>query len=52
MRTIDIVPRPDDALTTLTVDGWVEIGVMADPDHPHDWRVWLNVRSGEGRWRR
>jgi len=43
--------RPEDALATMTADGWVEIGVMADSDHPHDWRVWLNVRSGEGRLR-
>jgi len=31
--------RPEDALATLTADGWVEIGVIADPDHHHDWRV-------------
>jgi hypothetical protein len=43
--------RPVDALVTLTADGWVEIGVLVDPDHPHDWRVWLNVESGEGRLR-
>jgi hypothetical protein len=44
--------RPEDALATLTADGWVEIGVMADPDDSHDWRVWLNVESGEGRLRK
>jgi len=43
--------RPEDALATLTAVGWVEIGVLADPDHSHDWRVWLNVESGEGRLR-
>jgi hypothetical protein len=41
--------RSEDALATLTADGWGDIGVLADPDDSHDWRVWLNVRSGEGR---
>jgi S-formylglutathione hydrolase FrmB len=43
--------RPEDALATLTADGWAEIGVMADPDHSHDWRVWLNLETGAGRLR-
>jgi hypothetical protein len=43
--------RPEDALATLTADGWLEIGVLVDSDHSHDWRVWLNVESGEGRLR-
>ncbi len=44
--------RPEDALATLSADGWAEIGVMVDPDHSHDWRAWLNVESGEGRLRK
>jgi hypothetical protein len=24
---------------------------MADPDHSHDWRVWLNLETGAGRLR-
>jgi len=41
----------EDAMLTLTADGWVEIGVIVDPDWQHDWRVWLNVENGEGRLR-
>jgi hypothetical protein len=38
-------------LATVGADGWAEIGVIIEPDHSHDWRVWLNVESGEGRLR-
>ncbi len=50
-RVTEMPNRADDARSTLTPDGWVEIGVMADPDHSHDWRVWLNVQMGMGRLR-
>ncbi len=39
-------------MATLTVDGWVEIGVIVDSDWQHDWRVLLNVETGEGRLRK
>jgi hypothetical protein len=41
----------DHVLAHVGADGWVEIGVIVDPDWPHDWRVWLNVESREGRLR-
>ncbi len=39
----------DHVLAHVGADGWAEIRVMADPNHSHDWRVCLNVRTGEGR---
>jgi hypothetical protein len=38
-------------LANVGADGWAEIGVIVDPDWPHDWRVWLLLASGEGRLR-
>ncbi len=50
-RLTQMPSRPEDALATLSADGWAEIGVMAGPDHSHDWRVCLHLESGEGRLR-
>jgi hypothetical protein len=36
-----LTPMPnalDHVLTHVGADGWAEIGVIADPDHSHDWR--------------
>lgn len=43
--------RPKDALATLTVDDWIGMGLIVDPDSQLDRRVLLNVESGEGRLR-
>ncbi len=38
---LTLMPSPADHVrTTVDADGWAEIGVVADPDHRHDWRVW------------
>ncbi len=39
----------DHVLAHAGADGWAEIEVIVDPDQSHDWRVWLNAESGEGR---
>jgi hypothetical protein len=50
---LTLIPnRVEDVMATLTVDGWVEIGVIVDSDWQHDWRVLLNVETGEGRLRK
>jgi hypothetical protein len=47
-RRLKLTPnRPEEALGTPRADGWVEIGEIVDPDWQHDWRVWLNVESGD-----
>jgi hypothetical protein len=49
---LTLMPSPvDHVLAQVDADGWVEIGVIVDPDHTQDWRVWLNVETGEGRLR-
>ena len=50
-RVTEMPNRADDALETLTPDGWVEVGVIVDPDWQHDWRVWLQLEMGQGRLR-
>ncbi len=46
---LTLMPNAIDHVRSIVgADGWVEIGVIVDPDHSHDWRVWLNVESGEG----
>ena len=39
------------AAVAVDADGWVEVGVIVDPDHGHDWRVHLHVERGAGRLR-
>jgi hypothetical protein len=51
MTTATLSEELTTAAATLTADGWVEIGVIADPDHGHDWRVLFNIQTGEGRLR-
>lgn len=51
-QRVTVMPtQAADALAGAGADGWTEIGVIVDPDWPHDWRAWLHVETRAGRLR-
>jgi len=49
-QRVTTMPSPA-AAVAVDAEGWAEVGAIVDPDHGHDWRVRLHVRSGAGRLR-
>jgi len=49
-QRVTTMPSPA-AAVPVGADGWAEVGVIVDPDHGPDRRVWLHVKSGAGRLR-